>query len=626
MKKFLLFTLVMSFGLIGFSQYRSTIPNELKNRAVQRERTAASDPVAPMTNVTYLKAPLKSAGMLINETVIAETVYDFPTNSMLGNRIWAWEDGTVAAVCTWGMLDPNFADRGTGYNYFNGSTWGDKPTQRIENLRCGWPNIAAWGAGEFGISHNGNTGLEFIKRDTKGTGTWTQTNYQGPAGIEGDPTWPRMTTSGDNNEVIHMFYNSYVAYEGQATALLYSRSTDGGETWDPRDVILDGMGADYYFEIGGDNYVLASRGNTVALLCADMFSDMFIMKSVDNGENWEKIIVWEHPYPFFDWNVTITTDTLYTVDNSADIAIDPNGMCHVTWGIGRVGHDAVGTTYSFWPITDGIGYWNESMGQIPENDNPHKTLMPEYLDEHGMLIGWLQDINNNGTIDIDEYEVLTYRQLGMSTMPAITIDDEGAIAIVYSAINEDANNTITYYKRLWARGSPDLGVTWGEFVNLNNDIIHIFDECVYPVLAKASPNNKFHLIYQADQWPGVYMNPGGQQHDPVVNQVYHMAIDKGDIVGITNPSGNTVSGVTVSQNRPNPANYLTSIGVETNNEMPVSLQVCNLTGQRVFEIPTQNLTAGKHNLTIDASVLVPGVYFYTVIAGTQTITRKMIVE
>jgi hypothetical protein len=626
MKKFLLFTLVMSFGLIGFSQYRSNIPQELKNRSVVRERYAASDPVAPMTNTKYLPGAPKSAGMLTTETVIAETVYDFPTNSMLGNRIWAWEDGTVAAVCSWGMLDPNFADRGTGYNYFDGTAWGAMPTQRIESLRCGWPNIAAWGAGEFGISHNGNTGLEFIKRDTKGTGAWTQTNYQGPAGIEGDPTWPRMTTSGDNNEVIHMFYNSYVAYEGQATALLYSRSTDGGETWDPRDVILDGMGADYYLEIGGDNYVLASRGNTVALLCADMFSDMFIMKSTDNGENWEKIIVWEHPYPFFDWNVTITTDTLYTVDNSADIAIDPNGMCHVTWGIGRVGHDAVGTTYSFWPITDGIGYWNESMGQIPENDNPHKTMMPEYLDELGMLVGWLQDINNNGVIDIDEYEVLTYRQLGMSTMPAISIDDEGAIAIIYSAINEDANNTISYYKRLWARGSPDLGVTWGEFVNLKNDIIHIFDECVYPVLAKNSPNNKFHLIYQADQWPGVYMNPGGQQHDPVVNQVYHMAIDKYDIVGITNPSNTTISGVTVSQNAPNPTNSTTNIVVDVKTAAQVSLQVCNLTGQRVFQIPTQNMAAGSHSLTIDASVLAPGVYFYTVTAGAQTITRKMIVE
>jgi hypothetical protein len=38
------------------------------------------------------------------------------------------------------------------------------------------------------------------------------------------------------------------------------------------------------------------------------------------------------------------------------------------------------------------------------------------------------------------------------------------------------------------------------------------------------------------------------------------------------------------------------------------------------------MAAGSHSLTIDASVLAPGVYFYTVTAGAQTITRKMIVE
>jgi len=616
----------MSIGLIGYSQHKPIIPKELKDRSVVRERNAPSDPVPPMENVKYPPAPYKSAEMLINETVIAETVYDFPTNEMLGNRIWAWDDGTVAAVCTWGMLDPDFADRGTGYNYFDGSAWGPMPTQRIENIRCGWPNIAAWGVGEIGVAHNGTTGLEIIKREAKGTGAWTQVFYQGPPPIPGDPTWPRMATSGDNHAVMHMFYNSYVAYEGQVTALLYSRSMDGGETWDPRDVILDGMGADYYNEIGGDSYVLASRGNTVALLCADMFADMFIMKSTDNGDNWEKIMVWEHPYPFFDWNVTITTDTLYTVDNSADIAIDANGMCHVTWGIGRVAHTAVGTTYNFWPITDGIGYWNESMGQIPENDNPHKTMMPEYLDEMGMLIGWMQDINGNGTIDISDYTVLSYRELGCSTMPTMCIDDSGVIAVVYASINEDANNTINYYKRLWARTSPDLGHTWGEFYNLNDNIIHIFDECVYPVIAKNSPNDQFHLIYQADQWPGVYMFPGGQQHDPVVNQLYHMAIDKSDIVSVQNPANSAIYGVSVSQNSPNPANSATSIIVEVRNEMPVSLQVSNLMGQRVFEIPAQNMKAGSHSLTIDASRLASGVYFYTVTAGTKSVTKKMIVE
>jgi hypothetical protein len=628
MKKLLLLTLVMSVGLISYSQLRPIIPKELKNCSVVRKHQTASDPVPPMVNVKYLPAPYKSAEMLINETVIAETVYDSPSNAMLGNRIWAWDDGTIAAVCTWGMLDPSFADRGTGYNYFNGNSWGPMPTQRIENIRCGWPNIAPWGAGEIGVAHNGTTGLEIIKRDSKGTGAWSEALYQGPPAILNDPTWPRMTTSGDNHDVIHMFYNSYVAYEGQTTALLYSRSMDGGTTWDPQDVILNGMGADYYLQIGADDYVLASRGNTVALLCASMSTDMFIMKSNDNGDTWEKIMIWENPYPFFDYNTTLTTDTLWSMDNSADVAIDANGLCHVVYGITRWGR-WTGTQAGYYTLfygTDGIGYWNESMGQIPEAENPHQTLMPENLDPLGMYIGWTQDMDGNGTIDIIGDMIMTYSEVGVSTMPNISIADDGAIAVVYASINEDADNTINYYKRLWARASSDLGTTWGDFVNLNADIIHIFDECVFPVLAKNSPNNKFHLIYQADNWPGSYVNLPDPQQDPVVNRVYHMAIEKSEIVGIKNPANSAISGVSISQNAPNPTNTSTSVIVEIRNEMPVSLKVCNLTGQRVFEIPTQYMRAGSHSLTIDVSGLTPGVYFYTVIAGTQSITKKMIVE
>ena len=159
--------------------------------------------------------------------------------------------------------------------------------------------------------------------------------------------------------------------------------------------------------------------------------------------------------------------------------------------------------------------------------------------------------------------------------------------------------------------------------NLTDDFIHIFDECLWPVVAKNSPNNQFHVVYQADQYPGTYL---WEDHDPVINSFYHSAINKDDLVGIKNPANNSLNGISVSQNSPNPANAATNIVVEINAEMQVSLQVCNITGQKVMEIPAQNMTAGKHSLSIDASTFAPGVYFYTVTAGSESITNKMIVK
>lgn len=616
--------LSICIGFLAYSQVRPQIPKELKNLSKVREYKIPNDPTPPMVNINVAPSPVyKEAKVLYNETEIIETVYDLQSNTMVGNRFWVYPDGTMGAVCIRGLLPAGFVDRGTGYNYFDGTQWGPKPSERIEDTRCGWPSYAAWGpTGEIVVAHNGVSGLEISKREVKGTGEWTQENYLGPAGLEDDPTWPRLTTTGDNNEYIHMFYNSYVAYAGQLTALLYSRSMDGGETWDPQDIILDGIGEEYYFDIGADDYVLASRGNSVALLLGGMFTDLFIMKSVNNGEDWEKIMVWENPYPFFDWNVTITEDTLYTCDNSADIAIDANGMCHVVFGIGRVAHWTVGNSYNYWPYTDGVGYWNEAMGEIEPLENPHKTLSPENLEEQGMLVGWAQDLDGSGAVELDEFDLMTYRELGISTMPSITIDDNGFIAVTYASVNEDANNNEFYYKRIWVRASCDLGYTWDVFYDVTDDIVHIFDECIYPIFAKNSSDTEFHLIYQADNFPGLYLD---EDHDPVTNRVIHVPVSK-DIVSINDPAPVNSSGITVSQNYPNPCDNISEVIIEIQEKMQVSLEVFNITGQKVFEIPASTLVAGSHSLKIDASGLSDGVYFYTVFAGEESVTKKMIVN
>ena len=627
MKKFLLFTLSICIGFLAYSQDRTQISKELRNFSRVREYKVPTDPTPPMVNYNLAPSPVyKDAKVLrYNETEIIDTKYDLQSNTMLGNRLWVHPDGTMAAVCIRGLLDEgSFPDRGTGYNYFDGTAWGPKPSERIEDTRCGWPSYAAWGpTGEMVVAHNGVSGLEISKREVKGTGEWTQENYLGPAGLENDPTWPRLTTSGDDNEIIHMFYNSYVEWGGQLTALLYSRSIDGGEIWDPQDIILDELGEDYYFDIGADDYVLASKGDVVVLLIGGIFTDLFMMKSVNNGDDWEKIMVWENPYPFFDWNTTITTDTLYTCDNSADVAIDANGMCHVTWGVSRVAHDAVGTSYSYWPYTDGIGYWNEGMGEIEPLDNPHHTMSPANLEENGMLVGWAQDLDGSGGVELDEFDLMSYRELGISTMPSISVDDNGVVAVGYATVNEDKNNTVYYYKRIWVRTSPDLGYTWGEFYDVTDDIVHIFDECIYPVFAKNSTDTEFHLMYNADNIPGLFLD---DDHGAEINRMTHVALLKDEIVSINDPNHVNTSEVTVSQNYPNPCNSYTEVIIEIQEKMQVSLEIFNIAGQKIFEIPASTLASGSHSLKIDASVLSNGIYFYTVTAGDNSITRKMIVN
>jgi len=524
-KKLLMGITLLLIALIGYSQ--GQIPKELLKRSATTEYTQFNG--NEIINAGTSVVPSKEVMVDPTETVIGNSYYDLWSNTMVANRFYRYEDGTMAAVWIRGIEEsPNFPDRGTGYNYFDGSAWGPIPTERIEDTRCGWPSYAPWGeTGEINVAHNGATGLEICTREVKGTGEWVQENYLGPAGLENDPTWPRIATTGENNEVIHMFYNSYVAWQGQTTALLYSRSMDGGETWDPRDVILDGMGEDYYTEIGADDYVLAANGNTVTLLVGGAWNDMFIMKSEDNGETWEKTMVWEHPYPRFDWNTTIT-DTFFCTDNSGQIAIDASGKAHVTFGIMRVGHFEVGTTYSYWPYCDGIGYWNEDMDEF--SNDLHALAPPEWgypnteMEVDYNLIGWSQDVDGDGVVTFSD-DLMSYRELGVSTMPTITVDDAGYVFVLFASTTETYVYMTYNYKHVWARGRTPEGV-WGEFHDLTASIFHLVDECIYPQLSSNTDAN-LHYFYQFDQIPGLALD---DDHAYVDNTEVYGTIAKSEIV------------------------------------------------------------------------------------------------
>ncbi len=634
MKKGLLFAIAMGMMFLAYSQERAQIIKELSETSAVRQFNSPTDPTPPMLNTTY-RTPgvMKNANRLGDETEIMETVYDLQTNTALGNRFWAWEDGSMAAVATRGMQAPNFADRGTGYNYFDGSDWGAQPVNRIESVRTGWPSIAPWGEnGEIVVSHNFPTELVISHRETKGTGAWTEETYEGPGGGV-QPAWARIATTGETNNYLHLIYNTYNPYQGQGTAMLYSRFNKDTQEWDIQDELLEGTGSDYYTGINADDYVMASKGSTVVILAISAWFDLFYLRSDDHGLTWEKTIIWEHPYPFFDFDVTLMDDTLYSVDNSANLAIDKNGMVHVVWGVGRVARLAAAPPepgfYSYWPYTDGIGYWNESMGQIPEADNPHHTMMPEYLDDLGMLIGWTHDINGSGFVfDFegtgDPFPFNVYRSLGISTMPTIMIHNN-MIALAYASVTETfvTADGLYNYHHIWVRFSYDLGQTWGEFRDLQADnIFHLYDECIYPVFApNANPDGVPQLIYQADNIPGLYLD---DDHDPVINRVIHNSFTF--LVGIDEVQGKSPAQLNVSQNFPNPASGTTQVAIELNSAANVSLELFNMTGQKVMEIPARDMQAGAQHITLDVSRLTSGVYFYTVTAGSQKATRKMIVK
>jgi len=83
------------------------------------------------------------------------------------------------------------------------------------------------------------------------------------------------------------------------------------------------------------------------------------------------------------------------------------------------------------------------------------------------------------------------------------------------------------------------------------------------------------------------------------------------------------TGFTLNQNFPNPFNATTTITFNLAKTGGVNLSVYNLMGQKVEILMDNNLQAGQHRITWDASTYSSGIYFYKLSAGDKTFTNRM---
>ena len=128
--------------IYGFSQNRIIPPKALREVSVAETKT-----IKGSESIRMLYTPgMKSASMLV-ENKIGNTWYDVGSNRSMQTRVYLHDDGTFGAVWTYGPEgNPSGANRGTGYNYFDGNVWGDLPTQAIETgAKAGWPSYTMWG-------------------------------------------------------------------------------------------------------------------------------------------------------------------------------------------------------------------------------------------------------------------------------------------------------------------------------------------------------------------------------------------------------------------------------------------------------------------------------------------------
>jgi hypothetical protein len=96
------------------------------------------------------------------------------------------------------------------------------------------------------------------------------------------------------------------------------------------------------------------------------------------------------------------------------------------------------------------------------------------------------------------------------------------------------------------------------------------------------------------------------------------------VTGIEDFYDNVVDNFALAQNFPNPFNPSTNIAFALKQAADVSLEVFDVTGQKVATLVSGRQAAGDYNVVFDASNQASGVYFYKLTANNFTTTKKMV--
>lgn len=527
----------------------------------------------------------RSSSVSSNGVTLGTTTYDLQTNSSAQNRLFRFADGTISAVWTYSnSFDLAASDRGTGYVYFDGTSWSSAPTSRIETQRGGWPSIVGVNGGEFNSHHNTTAGaITYNRRNTKGTGAWTEANLPTL-----DMTWNRNAVGGPNGNTVHVIAlttptaNGGTIYQGQDGALVYYRSNDGGITWDIQGSVLQGLGSNFFSGFDGDGYAIAAKGNTVAFAVFSEWADLVLMKSTDNGTTWTKTIVNDFPIDFFepddgsDYDNNGSYDTLYTNDGAGSIAIDDNGKVHLFYGLMRVlDDDLTDSQTTYFPYTNALLYWNEDM---PTGSSSESSVT-------GYTIAQAEDFDGDGVaINGTETDIAGYFT-SLAGTPSVYFDDVSqTIYVAYTSYMENLSDGSQAYRHIYLTKSSDYGLTWSDPYDATNKGFG-FEECVFPSIVQGNSTDSVRFIYQEDNAPGLAVR--GDEDSFTSNEIVYVSVSPDSIsnnVGacvtyLTATNNSFCSGdtVSVSVSAPSGSTYAWSTGANTSSIVVTSYNTYTVT-------------------------------------------------
>ncbi len=558
------------------------------------------------------------------DAIIGTTNYDFQSNASIMNRLINHGDGRLTGVWTMSVDDASFSNRGTGYNHFDGNQWGESPSERIEEVRTGWPSIVVTeDEKELIVSHDFAQNTLVTSRRVAGDIEWdfSSVDTDVPIGI----LWPQMASGRDN--MVHLIAMTSLngTYQGVEGHLLYYRSSDAGLTWEVKDFIVPGLDSTLYRDYRqSDSYKIAARGNTIAIAKFSFWEDVVVFRSDDNGDTWTKSVIYDFPLENYieedGYSVDqVPTDpfaptemAIYSAGNSGNIIVDHNMDLHLFFNSLYVSDEILGNnTLEYFPCTSGIAYWKESMGE--------NTFR---------IIANAVDADDSGFLDFDCVTPnFSHRNSSLTTAPNAGVDQDNNLYLTYTGVTENyitltAFPAIQHNQHIYAVRSEDGGDTWGEPVDLikvtNPSIIETVN-ADFPTIALDVDEN-MHILYQQDFEPGNVIADGDP---PSENSMVYLSF----LTGLFNlvSTEEFLDGHSQLSLSPNPAGDISHLDIDPDWSRKAVLTLHDVQG-RILHTENNSDWMQNEKYELPISTLEKGIYIVQVKDGSATSIGKLILN
>lgn len=226
--------------------------------------------------------------------------------------------------------------------------------------------------------------------------------------------------------------------------------------------------------------------------------------------------------------------------------------------------------------------------------------------------------------------LITFRGTWGTGDDAVSEDNRSQVTTTFDGTKMFFSWLDTDFEGLEDNNQPDIFcVGWDVASNMYTEVVNVtyFSDAWLAAFMGTASYYAFEPAAGSYEIPFVYqdMNPNDPTAPVTYKYIKDFIFTDADFT-ISDAQNIITEAASVSQNFPNPFTGTSEVKIKLEKASIVGLDVFNMVGQKVYQLPVANFNAGDHKLTIDAKNLKAGIYTYSVIVNDSRINRKMIVK